>query len=280
MSLISRIYSAQGKFEEAVAATKIQAERDPLIPLYLNEIGILLTQMRRYEEAETWYSRAASMEQGRVGNLFNRVNNAYKWKGYSVARDLLDGWPDGDFKKWGLISFETFAGRNYQEALDSLDSLQTDTFEVLSTYLEKNLSYALVYRLLDKPALKISHAESARQRLEDLVRKFPKDPKYRSALGLAYALLGQKEEAIREGKTAVEQYPVSKDALWGTSYINNLVDILIICEEYEEAIDHLEYLMSIPAGRNVSTVGLQSTSFYDSLRDHPRFKRLLEKYSE
>ena len=34
-------------------------------------------------------------------------------------------------------------------------------------------------------------------------------------LGIAYAGLGRKDEAIREGKRAVALLPVSEDALWG-----------------------------------------------------------------
>jgi tetratricopeptide (TPR) repeat protein len=100
------------------------------------------------------------------------------------------------------------------------------------------------------------------------------------ALSLAYALLGQNAEAIREANQAVNIVPVSLDAFAGPQYVLNLAQIFILVGEYDDAMDKLEYLMSIPAGLDISVFSLQSDPVYDSLRDHPRFKSLLEKYSK
>ena len=59
-----------------------------------------------------------------------------------------------------------------------------------------------------------------------------------------------------------------------------MADILIIVGEYDKAIEQLEYLMSIPAGEDLSLNSLKLGQFYDPIRDHPRFKRLIEKYSK
>jgi hypothetical protein len=45
--------------------------------------------------------------------------------------------------------------------------------------------------------------------------------------------------------------------------------------EKAAAIDHLEYLLSVPSP--VSVPALRVESNWDSLRDHPRFQRLLEQ---
>jgi TolB-like protein/tetratricopeptide (TPR) repeat protein/tRNA A-37 threonylcarbamoyl transferase component Bud32 len=279
-SLIGNIYAEQGRFDEALAALKRQAERDPYNSGAHTRIGNILTQMRRYAEAETRFDLLDSLDPGNSSTLMLKAINTAAWKGYSEAREILNLLPEGEIKKWAWIWLDTYGGRNYQEVLRLLDSLQLDSFGIHSVYCEKDFYYALTYHMLEDPALKKSHAESARQKLDDLSRKFPKDPKYHSALGFVYALLGQKEAALREGNRAVEQYPIDKNALWGTGYIHNLALILIIAEEYEEALDHLEYLMSIPAGKDVSITSLQQQPIYDPLRDMPRFKHLLEKYSQ
>jgi serine/threonine-protein kinase len=74
--------------------------------------------------------------------------------------------------------------------------------------------------------------------------------------------------------------PVSLDAYAGPGYVQNLAEILVFVGEYDEAMDKLEYLMSIPAGQFVSISTLRNSPVFDPLRDHPRFKRLLEKYSK
>jgi serine/threonine-protein kinase len=123
-----------------------------------------------------------------------------------------------------------------------------------------------------------SHADSLRLTLEELVHDHPEDPRYHAALGQNYAYLGRKDEAIREGNQAVKLYPISKDAFMGPQYVWDLAQILIIVGEYDDAIDKLEYLMSIPAGHIVSASTLRSNPQFDPLRDHPRFIQLLEKY--
>jgi len=122
-----------------------------------------------------------------------------------------------------------------------------------------------------------THAEKARIALEELVREHPEDPRYRSHLGIVYAYLGRKKDAVREGNQAVNLSPISKDAMAGPVYVVGLADILIIVGEYDKAIEQLEYLMSIPAGQDLSLNLLRLA--YDTLRDHPRFKRLVERYS-
>jgi serine/threonine-protein kinase len=64
----------------------------------------------------------------------------------------------------------------------------------------------------------------------------------------------------------------------GPQYVIDLIEILIIVGEYDDAIDKLEYLMSTPAGHVVSASSLRSEPRFDPLRDHPRFIQLLEKY--
>jgi tetratricopeptide (TPR) repeat protein len=165
--------------------------------------------------------------------------------------------------------------------LEILDSLDYDSFEFQILYFNKDLWYAGVYCYgIEEPDLMRSHADKARVTLEDLVKEHPEDPRYRSELSRAYAYLGRKEDAVREGKQAVNLLPVSKDAIGGPRYINTLAEIFIIIGEREQAIEQLEYLMSIPTGVDISLDKLQSDPRYDSLRDHPRFITLVEKYSK
>ena len=57
--------------------------------------------------------------------------------------------------------------------------------------------------------------ENARGFVEKQVAEAPNDAGRHAQLGLIYAALGRKEDAIREGKRAVELLPESKDAFEG-----------------------------------------------------------------
>jgi hypothetical protein len=54
-----------------------------------------------------------------------------------------------------------------------------------------------------------------------------------------------------------------------------LARIEALVGEKEAAINHLEYLLSVPSGVSVPSLRVEST--WDSLRDHPRFQLLLEQ---
>ena len=97
-----------------------------------------------------------------------------------------------------------------------------------------------------------------------------------SQLGIAYASLGRKEAAIREGQKGVDLLPISKDAVYGPPRIYNLAVIYVMVGEYDAAIGQLELPLSIPSWVSVPLLRLDPT--WDPLRDHPRFQALLERY--
>jgi serine/threonine-protein kinase len=131
----------------------------------------------------------------------------------------------------------------------------------------------------------MNETERARQACEQAVlllereaEERPEDPRVHSALGLAYALLGRKEEAIRAGERAVSMVPVSEWAYFGPSYVQMSALIYARVGEPDEALDRIDYLLSIPSGLTVARLRLHPD--WDPLRDHPRFQEILEKYGE
>jgi serine/threonine-protein kinase len=72
---------------------------------------------------------------------------------------------------------------------------------------------------------------------------------------------------------AVEIQPVSKEAIRGTKWVEELARIYMMVDEFDAAIDQLEYLLSIPG--QLSIPFLQLNPAWDPLRNHPRFKKLI-----
>jgi tetratricopeptide (TPR) repeat protein len=112
--------------------------------------------------------------------------------------------------------------------------------------------------------------------LEEKTHEYPDNFRFHGSLGLIYAYLSRKDDAIREGERAVALMPVSKDAFSGPAIVQSLAGVYSLVGEPEAAIDQIEYLLSIP---NPLTVGwLRVDPAWDPLRDHPRFQALLEEY--
>ncbi|MBA2432428.1 MAG: protein kinase, partial [Chthoniobacterales bacterium] len=100
-------------------------------------------------------------------------------------------------------------------------------------------------------------------------------------LGLIFAFLGRKEEAIGEAERAVELHP----ELAGTIEKNGLSAALALVYaqtgEHEKAIMLIEHLLTVPidlqrgAVYNMTLTDLKWRWVWDPLRSHPRFQKLI-----
>src|SRR5205807_2901756 len=72
--------------------------------------------------------------------------------------------------------------------------------------------YAEAYALMQRQDLARAYYDSARTLVSKKLQQQPNDPRLHRALGIAYAGLGRKEDAIKEGRTGVDLLPVGKDA--------------------------------------------------------------------
>ena len=61
--------------------------------------------------------------------------------------------------------------------------------------------------------------------LESKIKQQPEDARFHSSLGIVYAGLGRKEDAIREGQLAVDLLPVTKEAWKGLFRIEDLARV-------------------------------------------------------
>ena len=81
----------------------------------------------------------------------------------------------------------------------------------------------------------------AREEQEKLVSAHPDDPGSLCVLGLIDSALGRKEEALREGRRAVELLPVERDVLNGARMIAGLARIAASVGDKELACEHLAH---------------------------------------
>lgn len=241
-------------------------------------LAISYAALREYQEAEDYYNRSIFLAPDQAEAYVFKAMNYWMWKGDSEkARAALEEIPMQNnplvvyFGVW-----QEMLERHYQAALEGLSSALIDSFEFIDIFVPKALLEGRIYQLMNKPELARTSFDSARVILEKEIKERPDDARLHSSLGNVYASLGRKKEAIREGELAVKLYPVSKDALAGTTFALDLASIYIMVGEYEAALDQIEYLLSIPTWQ-ISTPYLRIDPDFDPLREHPRFKRLLKK---
>jgi len=118
--------------------------------------------------------------------------------------------------------------------------------------------------------------------VEKRARDNPEDASRHAELGRLYAYLHRKEEAIREGRRAIELEPETQNAFHGAAHAANLALVYALVGESDQAITLIERLLSTPGPvevsdypNNITLADLQLGWEWDSLRNNPRFQKIL-----
>jgi len=93
-----------------------------------------------------------------------------------------------------------------------------------------------------------------------------------SHLAIVDAALGRKEEALQEGRRAVEMLPLSRDAVHGPEIERNLTLVYSWIGESDRAIEELSSVAKCPAA---DLCELKFDPVWDELRGDPRFEKIV-----
>jgi tetratricopeptide (TPR) repeat protein len=136
------------------------------------------------------------------------------------------------------------------------------------------LALAGTFALRGDTARARAYADSARIAGEAYLRDTPQNGQLHVLLGTALAYLGRKDEAIREGRRAVEVLPLSRNAYGGPYLQHQLARIYLLVGEPERALDAIEPLLKVPYLLSPGWLKVDPT--FDPLRRDPRFRKLVE----
>lgn len=118
---------------------------------------------------------------------------------------------------------------------------------------------------------------AAHVEMEKILHEQPDYAQAFCVLGMSDAALGRKEDAIREGRRAVELLPVTKDMMAGGVVLANLAIIYAWTGEKDLALEQLARAIRFPSPEFISYGQLKLHPFWDPLRDDPRFEKLVEE---
>jgi serine/threonine-protein kinase len=114
---------------------------------------------------------------------------------------------------------------------------------------------------------------AARAEQEKVIQAQPDYGPALCVLGLTDAALGRKEEALREGRRAMELLPVEKDALHGIAMIKYFAMIAAWNGDKETACEQLARVIARPS--DVSYGVLKLMPLWDPLRGDSRFEKIV-----
>jgi TolB-like protein len=278
---LGAIQRRQGKWAESTANFEKAALVNPKDPWVLTNLGINYAAVRNYEAADKTFARGIELGPESFGLRALKCKLAIDWKGdVGVTEQELSKAPEG-FDPDGMVT-ETRVGillyqRKFSEALALLQKLKGETLhgENGSPTPKALLEGVCYFFNNDKPKAREA-MERARVFVEQQVHENPNDASHHAQLGLIFAALGRKEDAIREGKSATELLPESKDAFDGPALAIILAQIYAWTEEKDQAFSLIEHSLTTPAGITVPLLKLDPA--WDPLRSDPRFQALIDKY--
>jgi serine/threonine protein kinase/Flp pilus assembly protein TadD len=275
---VGLILRRQGKMEQAIAQLTRAAALDPLASEIAVQAAETHAWMRNLKEVNRYYDIAIRLRPDRAGLYAAKTQYCLRLAGdvagaraaIEAARRLkLDGDPSIGYSRVLLDLYD----RTVQEAITRLSS---ESWEAHGSR-PRVLLLAQVYGLAGQPQLERSSYESAVKMLTVTVRQPRGSALAHSLLGIAYAGLRRKQDAIREGRAGVDLAQASKD-VFDVLRVEDLARIYVMVGEHDEAIHLLEDVMSVPATLGIGALRLDPA--WAPLRGQPRFEALLRKYSQ
>jgi TolB-like protein/Tfp pilus assembly protein PilF len=283
--LIASIKRRQGKWQESLEEYERVQKTDPQNPNTVRELVFTNTALRRWPEAAHWAMQMRTMA---PASLVAKVQSGYVdfwWKGdtgplKSMLSQVLAGTdPDGSVTscRWdvAMIDRDFAAARNVLQRSDLNEISYTPSAATPKSFLQ-----GLTELAKGKQAEAQKLFELARPSFERAAEEAPLSADRHANLGWFYAFAGRKDEAIREGKRAVELKPESQDAVDGAIMNCYLALIYARVGEKELAIPLIERLLKTPGAvdsvdYSITINDLKHRWEWDPIRNDPRFQKLV-----
>jgi TolB-like protein/Tfp pilus assembly protein PilF len=278
--LTGYILRRQGKQEEALHNLERALELDPRNFFTLQQIALSYVSLRRYsdqaavldralaikpDDAETKVARAlVELDSKADPRPLHQTINEIRTKNPAAIQSVADNW---------LTC--ALAERDAGAAASALVALGENYFGNDAVHLHREFGEGLIARMTKDEAKARSAFAVARTQAEKLVQAQPDYAPALCVLGLIDAGLGRKEEALREGRRAIDLLPVKKDSINGAHMIEYFAIIAAWVGEKDLALEYLAKAEQLPGYGTITYGQLKLTPYWDPLRGDPRFEKIV-----
>jgi TolB-like protein/class 3 adenylate cyclase/Tfp pilus assembly protein PilF len=286
-ALIAAIKRRQGHWQAALEAFERAQQTDPQNQNIARNVLFTNTALRRWPEASRAAERMRAMA---PASLVAKIQSGYVdfwWKGDTALLKRLSNEvpagidPDGVITsvKWDVAMID----RDYSAAKHVLDSSPLPEISYTNAaQTPKDFLQGCIFLAQGDTTTAQKYFEAVRSIFENAVQEAPGSADRHANLGWLYAFMGRKEDAIREGRRAVELKPESKDAFDGAIMNAYLALIYARVGEKELAFPLIERLLKTPGAvdsvnYSITVNDLSKRWEWDPIRSDPRFEALVHK---
>ena len=276
--ILGYIDRRQGRWPESTKNLERAIELDPQNSAFLEQIARSYECLRRYADAERALDRAIALVPKDAAMRARRAEIELHW--HADARPLVSmiqaiiAKDSREVKNIAELWLNAaLYDRDFDAALRALAALPIDGCHRETILFPRVWCEGIVAQMRgDKVAARAAFS-SARNEMAKLVREQPAYAEALCALGMADAALGNKEDAIREGRRAVELLSVTKDAIIGPLLVQNLALIYAWTGEKDLAFEQLSAAAKLPGYLSYGELRLHP--YWDPLRSDPRFDKIV-----
>jgi len=268
----------QGRWAESNKNLERAVELDPQNPFFLQQIARSYGRLRRFADAARVLDRAVAITPKDAALRLARAEIELDWHAdprpliSTIQAILTEDSPEAEniAEFWLLVSQ---CQRDVDGAQRALDALPNDGCHAETIPFPKTWCQGVVAQMRgDSTAARTAFA-AVHNEAEKMVREQPAYAEAFCVLAMADAALGQKEDAIREGRRAVELLPVTKDSITGSLLLEFLALTYAWTGEKDLALQQLAVVASIPS--ELSYGQLRLHPYWDPLRGDPRFEQIV-----
>jgi TolB-like protein/Tfp pilus assembly protein PilF/predicted Ser/Thr protein kinase len=275
------IQRRQGHWEESTRNLERAADLDPRDLGTLEPLSADYARFRRYAEAKTWLTRAVAVAEPDdismklalpEGELYGNADPRPLHQAIdSIRATNPAAGTSAIAHDWLFCALAERDGAAATQALSALNENEISLGDKVS--FSRHFVEGLIARMRnDERNAQLAFA-AARAEQEKIVEAQPDFGPAWCALGMIDAGLGRKEEALREGRRALELLPLEKEALVGQYLARYFAVIAAWVGEKDLACEQLAVVVQPPS--NVSYGELKLMPWWDPLRGEPCFEKIV-----
>src|SRR5882724_10898631 len=274
------IQRRQGRWEESIRNLERALELDPRSVNTLENIADSYAYLRRYAEQKSKLDRILAIEPNDVLAKADRAGAELNWKADTrPLHQLIDEIRATNPAAMPQIAPSwldcALAERDVAAAREALLASDESSFGIDAVRFPRPFVEGVIARMANDEHKAQLAFTAARAEQEKTVQAQPEYGPAWCVLGVIDAALGRKEDALREGRRAVELLPVEKDSVNGLHMIANFAMIAAWVGEKDLACEQLATAVRGPSGVDLAYGQLKLMSLWDPLRGEPCFEKIV-----